>query len=184
MVQPAGDMGHAFDDKARKARVDRAQGLHRPAGHQHQRLAGAAHQARQPAVAGIGGGEQPVVDGQLLHRRAAAPVADQHGMGAVAVRVELRRAARQQRAGAAVGREAQAVVGKAFDVGPALAHLAPAQSAVALGIEGEVAVQVAQRDVQALLHVGTVDPVAQIGLAGLMREDRRAAEQQQPHQQT
>ena len=61
--------------------------------------------------------------------------------------VELHRGSRCQRAGLACGGQCQAAGGQAGDVVGALAHLAPAQVAIAVAVKLQHVVQVAQGNV-------------------------------------
>jgi hypothetical protein len=105
-------------------------------------------QVEQAAVLWVQIGKQRVVQRQCARRGCAGQLQGQHGVGAVGVLVDLLRA-HAQRARHTVGGHGQARTGIGGDVGMALAHLAPGDGAVAIGIQPDGHVQVAQRDVPA-----------------------------------
>lgn len=81
------------------------------------------------------------------------------------------------------GLQLQAVPGQPPDVVPARAHFAPAELAVAVGIEHEVAVEVAQGNVQACLDPRAIDLEVEVGVARLVRLRGHRGERQRHREQ-
>ena len=129
---------------------------------------------------GVDVGEQPVADAQLPGCGAALDLQRQHRVGAVAVRVDQLFAGFDA-AGLAIGFERQPSQCIGRNVGMALAQLAPGDDAVAVGIQADDLVQVAQRDVPAAFDVpgGVAGAQAEPRVRGLVRQRRQQRQQQQ-----
>ena len=148
--------------------------------HGAARAAG-VRQAQQAAVRGVDVGKQGVAHGQRPCPGRALQGQRQYGVGTIGVVVhEL--LTRRGRAGLPVGADHQMRQRVAGDVGMAGAHLAPGDLAVAVGVQPDGRVQVAQRNVPAggeLLALPVQSQVAVGRLVGL----RRPAQAQRQRQQ-
>ena len=131
-----------------------------------------ACEVQQAAVLRVQIGEQRVVDRQLGGGLGAADGQRQHGVGAVGVVVDQLRTGRD-RAGLAVaahGQPRQRIGGNLAVLG---AHFAPGDLAVAVGVQADGEIQVAQCDVPLAADFAGADGDRQVAVGRLVRLGRR-----------
>ncbi len=138
-------------------------------GHEHRTaLAVSRDDAGDAAMRGVGGGEQAIVDVEPANRGGAAQRTQQHRVAPVTVLVELRRGAIDDLAGLTIGPHLHRAFGELLDLGPAAPHFPPGEALVVVGVEIELAVEVAKRDVDTLLDARAFDVPGEVRIAGLV----------------
>ena len=160
VVKADPDVPHALTHIGRELR-QAAGGLQREAlraggGLQHGGLRGCASvQLQEPTVQRVELGEERVAKVQRAWRLCAGQAEAQHGVGAVTVLVdELLTCAGAAGLARALHRQPRQGVGG--DVGVARAQLAPGDVAVAVGVQADSVVEVAQGDVPLALNDGAL----------------------------
>ncbi len=125
---------------------------------------------------GVDIGKQLVINAQLSRRGGATGFEAQHGIGAIAVMVDLH-ALRPEWTCTVL--QAQSAKGISADVCRAWPHLTPGQLAIAIGVEQQRHVQVAQRNIPAPMQLRAIHHQRQIAVARFMRAGQGAAAQGQ-----
>jgi hypothetical protein len=173
-------LARVIDELLPAARRRKLEALQRRVRAQHGGARGAlGAQLEQAAVLRIEIREQAVIDREARRtRRLALHGQRQHRVGAVGVAVH-QLLADCKRASAVVGAHGQPRARIGSDVGMARAQLAPGDLAVAVGIERERDVEVAQRDVPLAAQSCSADVDRQVAVRRLVcaRHRRRQHEQ-------
>jgi hypothetical protein len=121
--------------------------------------------------------QQAIVELQFADAGWAAPGQLEHGIGAIGMAVDQVVGNLQLAGAAAVQRQAAQRPG--IDLGVARAQFAPGDLAVAIGIEAEREIDVAQRDVPLPGDLAALHVEHQIAVAGLVRQSRQREQQNQ-----